>query len=398
MVEIRPMAPGETAEAAEVWLRARKAAAPLVPLPVHPDDEVLAHFVTRVAPTADVHVAVDDERIVGVLALHDGWLEHLYVLPELTGAGIGSRLLELAQAEHPDGLQLWAFQSNGPALRFYAERGFVEVERTDGAGNMEKAPDVRMVWPGSLPPALHDVAAVNLAPDADNRIHADDVAQSFGFAGALVPGVEVFALATAPLVRAWGEAWLASGGLALRFRRPVYDGERVTVSVDEVLAVSVTGSDGVVRASGTASRPGRVRPASSYDDAPLPAALLAAPSLGAFGTVRMPADPAACADYVRRIDDPLPVYDRWVHPGLLLRLVNLALMSNVELGPWIHTASDARLLGLAGVHEDVEVRSRVTELFSRNGNDYLRYTALVHAGGRPVIEVEHEAIWRLATG
>lgn len=246
--------------------------------------------------------------------------------------------------------------------------------------------------------APYDVVAVNLAPDADNRIHADDVAQSFGFAGALVPGVEVLALATAPLVREWGSEWLASGGLSLRFRKPVYDGERVTVSVDELLGVSVTGPDGVVRASGTAARPGGVRRPSSYDDAPLPAALLAEPSLGAFGTVRMPADPAACADYVRGIGDPLPVYDRWVHPGLLLRLVNLALMSNVELGPWIHTASDARLLGLAGVDEDVEVRSRVVDLFERKGNDYLRYDALVLAGGRPVIEVEHEAIWRLGQG
>jgi hypothetical protein len=213
-----------------------------------------------------------------------------------------------------------------------------------------------------------------------------------------VPGVEVFALATAPLVRAWGEAWLASGGIALRFRRPVYDGERVTVAVDEALAVSVTGPDGVVRASGTASQPSRVQPPSSYDDVPLPASLRAEPVPGVFGTVRMPADPAACADYVRGIRDPSPVYDRWVHPGLLLRLVNLALMSNVELGPWIHTASGARLLGLAGVHEDVEVRSRVTGLFSRKGHDYVRYDALVLAGGRPVVEVHHEAIWRLSAG
>lgn len=246
--------------------------------------------------------------------------------------------------------------------------------------------------------APYDAVAVNLASDADNRIHADDVAQSFGFTGALVPGVEVFALATAPLVRAWGSEWLASGGLSLRFRKPVYDGERVTISVDDQQSVSVVGPDGVVRASGTATRPGLARQPSAYDDAPLPASLLAAPALGAFGTVRMPADPVACSDYVRAIGDPLPVYDRWVHPGLLLRLVNLALMSNVELGPWIHTASDARFLSVARVDEAVEVRSRVTELFSRKVNDYLRYDALVLAGGRPVLEVEHEAIWRLGSG
>ena len=38
------------------------------------------------------------------------------------------------------------FESNVGARRLYARRGLVEVERTDGAGNEEKAPDVRMAW------------------------------------------------------------------------------------------------------------------------------------------------------------------------------------------------------------------------------------------------------------
>ena len=364
---------------------------------MHPDEQVREFFTSHVARECDVHVAVDDGRVVGVLALHDGWLEHLYLLPSHTGSGIGSELVRLAQELSPDGLQLWVFQSNEPARRFYARHGFVEVERTDGAGNMERAPDVRMAWPGVRVPAPYDVVAVNLAPDADNRIHDDDIAQSLGFSGALVPGVEVFALATAPLVQAWGEAFLASGRLALRFRRPVYDGERVTVSVDGV-AVAVTGPDGVVRASGSASPTGARPSAEAYEPAVLPDPLLDAPRHGTFGTVRLPADARACADYVRGIGDALPLYREVVHPGLLLRAVNLALMSNVVLGPWIHTASDAAFLSPARLDEDLEVRSRVTELFSRNGHDYARYDAQVLAGGRPVLEVDHEAIWRLAAG
>jgi acyl dehydratase len=242
----------------------------------------------------------------------------------------------------------------------------------------------------------YEVVAVNLDPQADNRIHDDDVAQRFGFAGALVPGVEVFALASAPLVRDQGEAFLSGGRLALRFRRPVYDGERVTVTADESV-LSVTGPDGVVRASGSYG-PAAAVPVGAYDDAPLPETLLEAPRPGPFGTVRMPPDPAACGDYVRRIGEPSPLYADRVHPGLLLRLVNLALMSNVALGPWIHTASDCRFLAAARTDEPVEVRSRVTELFERKGNDYVRYDALVLAGGRPVAEVHHEAIWRLGGG
>jgi ribosomal protein S18 acetylase RimI-like enzyme len=57
-------------------------------------------------------------------------------------------LLDLAKALQPAGLQLWVFETNVGAQRFYRRHGFVEVERTDGAGNEEKAPDIRMAWPG----------------------------------------------------------------------------------------------------------------------------------------------------------------------------------------------------------------------------------------------------------
>jgi chorismate mutase len=49
---------------------------------------------------------------------------------------------------------LWVFESNRPARTFYARRGLVELERTDGSGNEEKAPDVRMAWPGRDPVAF----------------------------------------------------------------------------------------------------------------------------------------------------------------------------------------------------------------------------------------------------
>ena len=225
------------------------------------------------------------------------------------------------------------------------------------------------------------------------------MAQRFGFAGALVPGVEVFALATAPLVREWGEALLGGGRLALRFRRPVYDGERVTVSAtagEHAYDVVLSGPDGSPRATGLAERPSVQREPAPYDDVPLPDALAQEPRPGPFGTVVQAADPQACAEYARAIGDDHPLYEQVVHPGLLLRLVNLALMSNVARGPWIHTASDCRFLRAARVGEDVAVRSRVTEVFSRKGHDYVRYDALVLASGQPVAEVHHEAIWRLA--
>ena len=62
------------------------------------------------------------------------------------GRGVGKALLDTAKARS-DRLELWCFQANAGARRFYAREGLAEVERTDGAGNDEKLPDVRLVWP-----------------------------------------------------------------------------------------------------------------------------------------------------------------------------------------------------------------------------------------------------------
>jgi hypothetical protein len=51
--------------------------------------------------------------------------------------------------ENPGGLSLWAFVANHRAIAFYGRVGFVEVLRTDGSGNEERAPDVQMHWAGT---------------------------------------------------------------------------------------------------------------------------------------------------------------------------------------------------------------------------------------------------------
>src|SRR5436309_713318 len=59
------------------------------------------------------------------------------------------------------------------------------------------------------------------------------VARRFGFHGALVPGVEVYAyMAHMPVAR-WGRAWLESGAAECRFRKPVYDGAIARVTANE---------------------------------------------------------------------------------------------------------------------------------------------------------------------
>ena len=101
-----------------------------------------------VLPEDEVHVAERGGIVVGFAAIEGGRLEHLYVRPDQQGTGVGSRLLDEAKRSRPDGLDLWTFQRNAAARRFYEARGFVEIESTDGERNEEHEPDVRYEWPG----------------------------------------------------------------------------------------------------------------------------------------------------------------------------------------------------------------------------------------------------------
>ena len=141
---IRRGAADDARAAADLYLRARDAALQTGSMPagVHDDDDVRGYFASDIVEACELWVAEQDGALAGILALDGDVLDQLYVEPGLTGRGIGSALLAVAKRERPHGLQLWAFQTNTGAQRFYERHGFVEVRRTDGRDNEERAPDV----------------------------------------------------------------------------------------------------------------------------------------------------------------------------------------------------------------------------------------------------------------
>ena len=147
-MDLRRARAAEAVEIADLWLRARAASIPAIPPPVHTDDEVRAWFASVVLPTRDVWVG-DDGVVAALLVLEDDWIDQLYVEPGLTGRSIGGRLLTLAKEQRPAGLQLWTFEANVGARRFYERHGFVAIGSTAG-DNEERSPDVRYQWTPSI--------------------------------------------------------------------------------------------------------------------------------------------------------------------------------------------------------------------------------------------------------
>jgi len=263
--------------------------------------------------------------------------------------------------------------------------------------------------------AVYRVTAKNTST-GENKIHDDATARRYGFRGALVPGVTVYAYMTQPLAAAFGAAWLARGTANVRFVKPVLEGEEVTVTglvtgrdargiaVTVTASTAATGECATLSASIPAGNPTPIN-AALYGEAPLPeprpdATRAHWTSLTTLGTPRAHYDEVAAETYVAKVSEALPLYrgaDGWVHPGFLLEQGNRAVDRNVMMGPWIHVGSVVRHLGGARVGDRLAARGRVRSLFEKKEREFVELDVVIVAGAtaRPVAHLLHTAIYRL---
>ena len=94
----------------------------------------------------EVTVAEDETGIVAFLARRREEIRLLYTRPDRVGMGAGTQLIDAAKTTGVGVLELWCFQANERARRFYEARGFRAIRFTDGADNEERTPDVRYRW------------------------------------------------------------------------------------------------------------------------------------------------------------------------------------------------------------------------------------------------------------
>ena len=261
--------------------------------------------------------------------------------------------------------------------------------------------------------------ARNTSSTSENKIHDDAIARKFGFRGALVPGVTVYAYLTHPLAEAFGAAWLERGTASVRFTKPIHEGEEVRVTGTltardaKSIAATVTAS---TEGGGECATLIATLPAGSpvplnlaqYRAAPLPADRPVATrahfaSLDVLGTPVNPYDAERAAEVVDRFSDGLALYRGargWMHPAFILDQSNKALSLNVRLSPWIHVGSVVRHLGGAHVGDTLATRGRVRSLFEKKDKQFVEadLAVVVETGGRPrlVAHVLHTAIYCLA--
>jgi acyl dehydratase len=264
---------------------------------------------------------------------------------------------------------------------------------------------------------IYRVRGRNTSADSENKIHDDDMAASYGFRGGLVPGVTVYAYMTVPLVERFGLDWLARGSMQIKFHQPFYDGDEVIVrcepdsSADPIkIAVTAEREDrGIVCATALATVNDRAAwlgepRLENYPEAALPQpearpvasreSLVPSTVLGTLTeTISAPA-----RAILEDLDERLPIYsgsEAVAHPFVFLSLANHILMSNYQLGPWIHAASDLKNWSAVRDGEAISVRGRIADCFERKGHEFVVLDLLLVAGqSRVVQQVRHTAIYR----
>lgn len=254
----------------------------------------------------------------------------------------------------------------------------------------------------------YQVVARNFSEASENRIHSDDVARKYGFAGALVPGVAVYGYLTHPLVERFGEQWLGHSAGTVRFLKPAYEGDHLSISLDEHDAgyrARCCNDAGVLLAELD----------SEFPRASLPDVN----SQALFANDAKPADRVVMdwdsvvpeqpflpwhwqitedgnRTYADRVGDNQTLYRTVAHPHWMLGIANYALVREYVMPAWIHVGSEMRFHALLKVGDTVQVQAVPLEKWERKGHQFVKLYVAYHRDNRLTTEIFHTAIFRLA--
>jgi len=254
---------------------------------------------------------------------------------------------------------------------------------------------------------VHQVVARNHVADSENRIHSDDIARKYGFHGALVAGVAVYGYLTYPVVHRFGERWLEHSVSNVRFLKPAYDGDKLTISLEQTADGSLSSchnATGELLAELRTSLPetlpvamdtacfeapckSRERPEMTWD---------AVQVMQSFQPWHWQITEDMNQTFASQVADDQSIYHEAAHPHWLLAIANLALTREYVMHAWIHVGSEIRFRRLLRVNETVEVRAVPLEKWERKGHQFVRLYVAYFRDQELTTEIFHTAIFRVA--
>jgi hypothetical protein len=248
------------------------------------------------------------------------------------------------------------------------------------------------------------------APDAPkpNAIHSTDGAREYGFSSALIGGVTAYGWCVSSIVEALDASWLDRGWASLAFKRPMYPGDRLRLSIEEDgrfcvergaevcfegrvgLGIAPWYSELATPSDTTARLSPTTLPTLSLGNAPV------GRDLAPMATTLDARDAERFARERER--ETLQCFygsTPRVHPAWLAEQPIRLLHHSFDYGPSIHARSLIQHLAPA-LSGSFVVAGHCVAAYARNGHDYIENDcAVVNADGTAVARLRHVSIFRI---
>jgi len=267
--------------------------------------------------------------------------------------------------------------------------------------------------PTEWPP--FQVKALNIDRPTENKVHVPGKAEEMGLRGSVVTGAITYGQMTHPLVSRYGLDWLGEGWSEVRFMKPAYEGDAVTITTapdpgagrERAYRVQAHNAEGVQLVQVHTHLP---RPLPPLDD------LARVPPVNWEGE-RQPISwellelnkpfrayiwETSMAEHLQWCDtlqDDLPIYREGprppLHPGAILDRGSKVISNQFYLEFWIHATSQMTTRGVMRVGDVVEVRCIPLEKWEKRGNEWARFYQVFLVDGEPMMEVMKTSVFKV---
>lgn len=231
--------------------------------------------------------------------------------------------------------------------------------------------------------------ALNTAPDSENRIHSDELAQQYGFEGGLVPGVTISAYLVHPLVERWGKSWLDRGYANCRITSPLYDGELFDVTTDLIndssARTTLVRSNGVVSANAEVGITNLLPPAPKLRQDKPAEPDYQAPNASKAVWEQLQAQGCRSFNYSWSDENPIiylaredllptllqPKLNGYANLSFLLGCSNWVLAGNAFMNPWVHLQTVSQNYRAVNLNSTLIAQMEINKIFEKKGHEFI---------------------------
>lgn len=260
------------------------------------------------------------------------------------------------------------------------------------------------------PRTLNIQVFIDKNPAYKGSVHDEAGARAAGFKAAIVPGAVIYSHVSRLAIRLWGEAWIAGGSMNVRFLRPAFDGDHLTLSMSSpegdpslvnVTVRNVDGDELAVAWVRSTDETFTARPHHDHPRRPMPerpykteaGGLIAGSHIGTFERELTAIEYKSSRRQLMEID---PIYTDGgpVHPTLLMRMAMAEINTNFQFpSSLILTEAEGQNFSPVRPGQLVMFPGIIKQVFQRRGRYYFESEQDVYADGDAVAHIRMVCIY-----